>query len=323
VTIINTYAPTNEKELEGKQDFYDQLQATVEAVPKKDLLIVMGDVHAKIGKDNSGKERIMGQEGLGQCNENGELFTDFCLENKLVIRGSIFKCKNIHKITWISPNQKVCNQTDHITIRREWRRFLLNVRAYTGADVMSDHFLVRTTLKIKLMSRKRVGMGRTKYRTETLQTKEKKNEYRLKLQNRLEVLNKTEDFQNIEEIWQTIKDTYNKTAEVLGIYTKQQGKWIPEQTWKNLEERKILRRQILKTTDTQKKEQLIVEYKDKDKQVKRSARRDKRNQLQETVQQAEEAAKQNDMRELYRITRELSDRKINVDKPVKDKQGNH
>jgi hypothetical protein len=45
----------------------------------------MGGVNAKIGKDNSAKERIMGQEGLSQCNENGELFTDFCLENELVI----------------------------------------------------------------------------------------------------------------------------------------------------------------------------------------------------------------------------------------------
>jgi hypothetical protein len=66
----------------------------------------MGDVNAKTGKDNSGKERIMGKEGLVQCNENGGLFTYFCLENELVIGGSIFKHTNIHKITWISPNQK-------------------------------------------------------------------------------------------------------------------------------------------------------------------------------------------------------------------------
>jgi len=60
--------------------------------------------------------------------------------------------------------------------------------------------------------------------------------------------------------------------EVLGIYKKQQGKWISEQTWKKTEERNILQRKILNTTDTQKKEQLVIEYKDKDKQVKRSAR---------------------------------------------------
>jgi hypothetical protein len=56
---------------------------------------------------------------------------------------------------------------------------------------MSDHFLVRATLKIKLMSYKRVGTGRMKYRIEALQTKEKKNEYRLKLQNRFEGFLKT------------------------------------------------------------------------------------------------------------------------------------
>jgi hypothetical protein len=50
----------------------------------------------------------------------------------------------------------VCNQIDHITIRREWRRSLLNVQAYRGADVMSYHFLVRATLKIKIMIYKRV-----------------------------------------------------------------------------------------------------------------------------------------------------------------------
>jgi hypothetical protein len=43
-------------------------------------------------------------------------------------------------------------------------------------------------------------------------------------------------------------------------------------------------RKILNTTDIQKKEQLIIEYKDKDKQLNGSARRDKRNQLQEKVQ---------------------------------------
>jgi hypothetical protein len=204
----------------------------------------MGGVNAKIGKDDSGKERIMGQEGLGQCNENGDLFADFCLENELVIGGTIFKHTNIHKITWISPNQKVCNQIDDIIIRREWRRSLLNVRAYRGADVMSDHFLAGATLKIELMSYKREGMRRTKYRIEVLQSKEKMNEYRLKLQNRFEVLNETEDFQNIEETWQTIKDTYNKTADVLEIYKKQQGKWISEQAWKKVEERKVLKRKI-------------------------------------------------------------------------------
>uniref|UniRef100_A0A3Q3JGH9 Uncharacterized protein n=1 Tax=Monopterus albus TaxID=43700 RepID=A0A3Q3JGH9_MONAL len=47
----------------------------------------MGDLNAKIGKDNLGKELIMGTQNLGKMNENGELFTDFCAFNDLVISG--------------------------------------------------------------------------------------------------------------------------------------------------------------------------------------------------------------------------------------------
>ncbi|KAH3708226.1 hypothetical protein DPMN_067670 [Dreissena polymorpha] len=45
----------------------------------------MGDMNAKEGCNNTGKKLIMGKEGVGEINENGELFTDFCGLNDLVI----------------------------------------------------------------------------------------------------------------------------------------------------------------------------------------------------------------------------------------------
>ena len=70
----------------------------------KDITILMGDFNAKIGMDNTGYEDIMGTHGLGQMNENGERFADLCALNQLVIGGSIFPHKRIHKATCISPN---------------------------------------------------------------------------------------------------------------------------------------------------------------------------------------------------------------------------
>lgn len=60
----------------------------------------MGDFNVKIGGDNREYEFVMGKYGLGEMNENGELFVDFCVNNDLVIGGSIFFYKRIYKVMW-------------------------------------------------------------------------------------------------------------------------------------------------------------------------------------------------------------------------------
>ena len=122
VTTLQCYAPTNTSSLERKEEFYEQIQATMDKIPKRDLKILMGD--AKVGSDNTGKELIMGRHGVGEQNENGELFSEFCMFNDLVIGGTLFPYKPIHKKTWKSPDGKTENQIDHITIDRKWRRSL-------------------------------------------------------------------------------------------------------------------------------------------------------------------------------------------------------
>ena len=104
LNIIQCYAPTNNAEEEKKDDFYQQLQAVLDRRGAKDITILMRDFNAKIGKDNMGCDNIMRTHGLGQMNENGERFADLCALNQLVIGGSIFPHKRIHKVTWIFPN---------------------------------------------------------------------------------------------------------------------------------------------------------------------------------------------------------------------------
>ena len=77
VTLINCYAPTNNTTDELKQEFYDSLQGVLDHTPWRDIRILMGDLNAKIGSDNTGRERIMERHGLDCLNENGERFADF------------------------------------------------------------------------------------------------------------------------------------------------------------------------------------------------------------------------------------------------------
>jgi hypothetical protein len=147
IIIIQVCTPTEDAELETKEAFYSQLTATIKDIKKKDVSIVM---NAKVGSENLHLERIMGRHGLGVKNENGELFIDFCTQNGLVIGGTMFVHKRIHKITWESPDGVTKNQIDHISISNKWKKSLLNIRSYCGADIDSDHHLVMAEVKMKV-----------------------------------------------------------------------------------------------------------------------------------------------------------------------------
>ena len=60
ITVIQTYAPTNEIDEEEKENFYSSLQTTVDKVPKRDFLIIMGNLNAKVRSKRDGREKEIG-----------------------------------------------------------------------------------------------------------------------------------------------------------------------------------------------------------------------------------------------------------------------
>jgi exonuclease III len=118
ITLINTYAPTEDKTEEIKEQFYDDLQSIVDKVPKTDLTILLGDVNAKLGKELAYK-KITGKYTLHEeTNRNGELLCDFAAANIMIVMSTQFQHKPIHKGTWKSPDQNTKNQIDHVLINQ-------------------------------------------------------------------------------------------------------------------------------------------------------------------------------------------------------------
>ncbi|CAG2220119.1 Craniofacial development protein 2 [Mytilus edulis] len=123
-TIIQCYSTTNDTEEEINDAYYEALQAQISKTPLHDVLLIIGDQNAKVVKLNTKHERAMGKEGHGVMNENGERLASMCSTNELVIGGTLFKHKDIHKTMWNSPNNRDKNQIDHIIINGKWRRSL-------------------------------------------------------------------------------------------------------------------------------------------------------------------------------------------------------
>jgi len=319
VTIVMCYSPTNAAEEEEKQQFYAQLQEVIDKVPNRDMFILMGDLNAKVGQDRTGREREMGAHGVGTMNENGELLADFCAFNELIIGGTLFPHKNCHKVTWVSPDHRTENQIDHVMVRQRWRGSLQDVRTKRGADIGSDHHLVVAKLKMRLSARKKQQNSRVKFDVAKLRTPEIREAFQLALHNRFQALETEEE---VEQNWTGMKEAIiGASEEVLGRPPANRKEWITDATWQKVEERKRLKQKVNQARTRQQKQQVAGEYTTVAKEVKKSLRVDKRNYFNEMAEKAETAAEKGDMKALYATTRQLSGRRSNLNRPVRDKQG--
>ncbi|XP_048743004.2 uncharacterized protein LOC125656441 [Ostrea edulis] len=277
-------------------------------------------MNAKVGSENTNVEEIMGKHGCGIRNENGEQLVDFCLSNNLVIGGTIFPHLDIHKLTWKSPDGRTTNQIDHFMINRKWRRSLQDVRVIRGADANSDHYLLRAIVQLKLRKAPRQANNRRKLDIPRLNSPTVRKAFNLELKNRFNVL---ENEDTIEEHWNNIKSIYNETAEkIIGFQTKKNKEWLSEETWKKIEERKGIKQKILHTKSARLQDQLQMNYKTKDREVKRSARKVKRKYTDDLAEEAERAATHGELSTVYKITKQLCGNKTSKTRQVKDKQGN-
>ena len=79
---------------------------------------------------------------------------------------------------------------------------------------------------------------------------------------------------------------------VLGRRKKKCKGWISTESWKKIEERRKLKKKIGDSQSERLKNKARVAYREKDKEVKRSLRKDKRDWINGVAQEAEDAASQ-------------------------------
>ena len=148
ITMIQTYAPTTTHSEEEVEAYYEENAMMLKEVKSTDVLVVMGDFNAKIGKGTY--QHIVGNFGLGKRNTRGDRLVQFCLEHDLVIANTYFQNPKRLLYTWKSPGDVSRNQIDYILIRSRHRNSIKKCKTYPGADIGSDHNPVIANILVKL-----------------------------------------------------------------------------------------------------------------------------------------------------------------------------
>lgn len=121
--IILCYAHTNDANDE-KKDLLPTTTGSLEESREERYDNTVGRLQIKVGADNTRYDEVMGTQGLSNMNENDERCADLCSLNQLVIGGSIYPHKRIHKATSKSP--------DHVTHRKIRSTIFTSTKNFEG-----------------------------------------------------------------------------------------------------------------------------------------------------------------------------------------------
>ena len=148
VNFVCTYAPTLLAAPKVKNQFYNQLDATINRTPESHHVYLLGDFNARVGADRESWLRVLGHHGIGKLNENGQRLLEFCCFHKLCVTNTYFQNKDRHKAAWTHPRSNHWHQLDLVITRADSINNVCNTRAYHNTDCDIDHSLVASWVKV-------------------------------------------------------------------------------------------------------------------------------------------------------------------------------
>src|SRR5215469_685555 len=78
ICLIQVYAPTTQHEEDEMDKFYREVQSAKDQCKQHEMIIVMGDLNAKVGNERF--DEVVGPWGLGDRNDKGERWIEWCIE---------------------------------------------------------------------------------------------------------------------------------------------------------------------------------------------------------------------------------------------------
>ena len=146
IVLIVAYFPTCSHSDEDVNELYNKIQATVDKIPQRDFVFLLGDFNARVGNLCSLYPNCIGRNTVGNSNDRGEQLAQFCSANNLYITNTFFEKRRIH--TWNHPNGRNFAQIDFIITRSKHATNVCDSEVLNCPSI-SDHRMVRVKALIK------------------------------------------------------------------------------------------------------------------------------------------------------------------------------
>lgn len=314
--IVNVHAPTNDKDIETKEQFYEVLGQLLDDMPSFDTKIVAGDLNAKIGKEEE-NWLITGRESLhNKTNENGQMLVNFAASRNMINITTWYKRKDIHKMTWAHPNNVTKNQIDHMMITKVTMNCIGKIRTYRGAEIGSDHYLVKAVLKQQKPIIREKSIKKKKRNLSALENEVERQKYQDKSK---ELIETTEKAETVEEEWKIIKQILGKSAEVMQERkSKYKTDWFDEECEREIGKKKEAKKRMLANNNQETRRA----YKEARNKVNNICREKKREMWNKKMEELQRNFNYKNTREFYKsLKKEKSGYAARVSCGLRDTQG--
>jgi len=242
LSVVSVYAPTSKATPAVKEKFFHDLQSLLDGLPKKDILLMLGDFNARVGSAPSrvdeqmgewepeAYENTIGRFGFGERNAAGEQLLLFCAANNLSVMNTWFRSKKrSHAGTWTHPATGQPHLIDFVIMRQDQRVFCQNVRVVRGAAFWTDHNMVRANLRLEFTQpRKPRGPRAARFAVERLRVDQEAEKFQSLLSEKCATSFQRDELP-VEQEWADLKsDIASAASEILGRSNRRQPDWFVE-----------------------------------------------------------------------------------------------
>ena len=258
IRLVAAYAPTSKTNQTQIDRFYLDVTNALNNSAKRDVLIIAGDMNAKVGSAEDRSDKNLGLYGKGKTNSSRQKLLDLARLTGLVITNTLFYHKMSHRTTWTQPNRSSNlqrrnphrNQIDFILIRVAHRNLIRNARSHGNISTVTDHKLVRTNLDLKSCKCFGNQNKNPNYDVRKLLIPVIRYEYQKSQMENYKRMSNTQEHKNPQITWSNITKASIKAANEILKQSKQKQNWDEEELVKLSKEQKNIRDKIMSLKQT-------------------------------------------------------------------------